>query len=441
MKRAKLNDLTPDSRNANRGTLRGRKALEASLRQHGAGRSVLIDKEGRIIAGNKTVETAADLGFEDVIIVESDGKTLVAVQRTDLDLETDPEARLLAYADNRVGELDLDFDTDQMADDIAAGLDLSDLWDEAELQGMGARPKPTKSARPEIKGSDELVAKWGVELGQIWQLGRHRVACGSATDAALIRRLLQHKVPALMVTDLPYGVQYDAAWREAATGSNRTRGGASSILNDDRPSWSMAFRLFGGDVAYVWHAASYGPEVERSLQVVKFGIRAEIIWVKPHFALSRGSYHWRHESCFYAVRQGGKANWRGGRKQNTVWADIVDTWLPQDQLWACQVDENTLLAFDADMTTVWDIAPDPKGEGDWAQHPTQKPVECMARPIRNHGNRGDIVYDPFAGSGSTIWACEQEGRQARAVELDPAWVAVILEHWSQEAGEEPKLVR
>ena len=139
---AKLSDLTPDRSNANRGTERGRYALEASLRKYGAGRSILLDREGRIIAGNKTAETAADVGIDDVIIVPTDGRQLVAVQRTDLDLDS-KEARELAYADNRVGQLDLDFDPEQILADLAAGVDLAQFWRQDEL--------------------DELLAAIGVE--------------------------------------------------------------------------------------------------------------------------------------------------------------------------------------------------------------------------------------------------------------------------------------
>lgn len=131
----KLSELTPDHSNANRGTERGRYALEASLRKYGAGRSILIDRNGRIIAGNKTAETAADVGIDDVIVVQTDGRQVVAVQRTDLDLDSN-EARELAYADNRVGQLDLDFDPEQILADIGAGIDLSLMWRQDELDAL-----------------------------------------------------------------------------------------------------------------------------------------------------------------------------------------------------------------------------------------------------------------------------------------------------------------
>ena len=149
---AKLRDLTPDASNANRGTERGRYALEASLRKYGAGRSILIDRNGKIIAGNKTAETAADVGIDDVIVVQTDGRQLVAVQRTDLDLDS-KEARELAYADNRVGQLDLDFDPEQILADLNAGVDLSAFWRQDELAALLAGMQS-----PEFKEYDESVA-------------------------------------------------------------------------------------------------------------------------------------------------------------------------------------------------------------------------------------------------------------------------------------------
>ena len=135
VKQTKLDALIPDHANANKGTERGRYALEASLRQYGAGRSILLDKNGRIIAGNKTAEVASDVGIEDVVIVQTDGKQIVAVQRTDLDIDSEA-GRGLAYADNRVGELSLDWDADQVLADINAGVDLSALFRQDELDAI-----------------------------------------------------------------------------------------------------------------------------------------------------------------------------------------------------------------------------------------------------------------------------------------------------------------
>ena len=155
-KTAKVSDLTPDISNANRGTERGRYALEASLRKYGAGRSILLDRNGRIIAGNKTAETAADVGIDDVVIVQTDGTQLVAVQRTDLDLDS-KEGRELAYADNRVGELDLSFDTEQMLADVGAGVDLSGLWFPHELDALLGNVGAEIDPAAEWQGMPEFV--------------------------------------------------------------------------------------------------------------------------------------------------------------------------------------------------------------------------------------------------------------------------------------------
>ena len=149
---AKLSDLHPDASNANNGTERGRQALETSLRKYGAGRSILLDKHMRIIAGNKTAEVAGELGIDDVVIVQTDGRQIVAVQRTDLDIDS-PEGRGLAYADNRVGELDLSFNPAQVALDVADGLDLSGFWREDELDEL-----TSNIDAPDFREYDESVA-------------------------------------------------------------------------------------------------------------------------------------------------------------------------------------------------------------------------------------------------------------------------------------------
>jgi DNA modification methylase len=230
--------------------------------------------------------------------------------------------------------------------------------------------------------------------------GKHRVLCGDATCATDVARLCGASVPVLCVTDPPYGVEYDPQWREAAgLGKQRQTG---TVPNDDRVDWHEAFELFGGDVAYVWHGGLFGGEVAASLQQAGFGIRAQVVWVKQHFALSRGHYHWQHECCFYAVREGHSAHWCGDRKQSTLW----------------QVPN--LNPFGGGSTE--DVA---------TGHGTQKPVALMRRPMLNHTQRGAIVYDPFLGSGSTLVAAEDLGRICYGVEIDPLYADVIVLRWQQ----------
>lgn len=170
------------------------------------------------------------------------------------------------------------------------------------------------------------------------------------------------------------------------------------VLNDDRADWREAWALFPGDVAYVWHADLHVSSVQTSLEASGFAIRSQLIWVKDCFALSRGDYHWQHEPCWYAVRKGKTGHYVGGRKQ----------------------------------TTVWGIDKPQKSE---TGHSTQKPVECMKRPIENNSSPGQAVYEPFSGSGTTIIACEMTGRCCYAIELSPAYVDVAVKRWQDFTGQ------
>ena len=290
-------DLTPDPQNANLGTARGREALARSLTDFGAGRAVLIDRHGVVIAGNKTVEQAQALQIP-LRVVRTDGTQLIAVQRDDLDLATDPRARALAVADNRVGELNLEWDVAMLRQLHAEGLDPSAFWTDDEFDALCAEPSTG------LTDENAVIAPGPTEIGHgdLVTLGRHRLLCGDATSAADVTRLLDGVTPILMVTDPPYGVSYDPAWRHRVDPSQRTAVGR--VANDDRAEWSEAWRLFPGDVTYVWHAALKAATVAGDLQVAGFQIRSQIIWVKQHFALSRGAYHWAHEPAWYAVRTG-----------------------------------------------------------------------------------------------------------------------------------------
>ena len=255
----KLSELTPDHSNANRGTERGRYALEASLRKYGAGRSILIDKHGRIIAGNKTAETAADVGIDDVIVVQTDGRQVVAVQRTDLDLDSN-EARELAYADNRVGQLDLDFDPAQILADLNAGVNLDQFWRQDELDALIAtigapdeavstmqeQARATLAERFLIPPFSVLDARQGywqarksawIALGIQSELGRGEdiVPNGSVRspeqDGAWMRRTRSNS---------PVGSPRDAASlkngrtvRGDGTGKPLARGGVSMAMHND----------------------------------------------------------------------------------------------------------------------------------------------------------------------------------------------------------------
>jgi DNA modification methylase len=236
--------------------------------------------------------------------------------------------------------------------------------------------------------------------GDVWTLGKHRLLCGDSTDPRCVERVLTGVRPHLMVTDPPYGVNYDPNWREqrGLAGGDLARG---KVANDDRCDWREAWALFPGDVAYVWHAALHSAKVFESLEASGFGIRAQIIWDKTRLIIGRGDFHWQHEPAWYAVRRGRKGHWAGGRNQ----------------------------------TTVWQI-PHRKSE---SGHGTEKPVECMRRPIENNSSPGQAVYEPFSGSGTTIIAAEITGRTCHAIEINPAYVNVAISRWQAFTGEKAVL--
>jgi DNA modification methylase len=224
--------------------------------------------------------------------------------------------------------------------------------------------------------------------------------CGDATSAEDVERLLDGAKPHLMVTDPPWGVEHDPKWRDE-TGLTRTKQTSIGLVqNDDRSDWSAAYDLFPGDVAYVWHAGVKADLVGRDLARGGFEIRSQIVWAKQAFVFGRGHYHQQHEPCWYAVRRGTTGHWNGDRKQTSLWE--IDN---SNRMKGGSVD---------DVLT---------------GHSTQKPIECMKRPIENNSQPGDAVYDPFVGSGTTLIAAEITGRKALGLEIDTGYCDVIINRW------------
>lgn len=387
----KLGDLVPYENNARTHSDEQVDQIVASMKEWGWTNPVLVDEKGMIIAGHGRVLAARNLGIEKAPVLVAKGWT-------------DAQKKAYVLADNKLA-MNAGWDDALLKVEIGALGDLDfDLgvigFDPSELADILADPTEgltDEDAVPEVP--EYPVTK----LGDVWLLGRHRLLCGDSTSVDDVAKCLAGSKPHLMVTDPPYGVQYDANWRNEADRANGKPYGASAVgkvENDDRSDWSEAYALFPGDVAYVWHpAGATGLVFGETLQRSGFDIRMVIIWAKQQFPIGRGHYHVQHEPCYYAVRKkaGATGHWDGGRKQSTLW----------------QIDKPR------------------KSE---TGHSTQKPIECMKRPIENNSKPGDAVYEPFSGSGTTIIAAEMTGRLVCALELNPVYVDVAVERWQDFTG-------
>ncbi len=380
-----VSSLIPYARNARTHSPAQVALIAGSIREYGWTNPVLVDGASGIIAGHGRVLAAEALGMTKVPVIE-------------LSHLSESQKRAYILADNKLAEQagwDRDLLALEVADLAGLGIDLATLGfgageiDDLLRSGLADPREDEVPSLPEVPFS---------RMGDVWQLGRHRLICGDATDAGTVSRLNGTVRPHLMVTDPPYGVSYDPDWRNRAGAAETKRTG--KVLNDDRADWREAWALFAGEVAYVWHGALHAAKVAESLEASGFNIRSQIIWAKERLVLSRGHYHWQHEPCWYAVKDSGKGHWSGDRKQTTLWS------IPSGQ---------------QDSETV---------------HGTQKPVECMRRPIVNNSSPGQVVYEPFLGSGTSLIAAETTGRICHAVELDPAYVDVAVQRWQAFTGKD-----
>ena len=374
---AKLSEFTTDPHNANKGTQRGLKALDTSVRKYGMGRSILADRKGRIIAGNKTAERAADIGIEDVIVVESDGTKLVVVKRTDLDLEDDGgKARALATYDNRSGQLDLDWDIDALST-VDADV-LKDLWTVDELDELGIIEKPQGDAEPQIDRAAELQEKWQVKTGDLWRIGDHRLLCGDSTKREDVEKVMQGEKAELAPVDPPYNVGFDYDGKTVDDDKN----------NEKYEQFTQVWFELCGNVS--------------DKQIVTPGCKNLPLWMKWFEA-----YHWTPWIKSNAMTNG---------KVSRFWC-----WEP-------------MLFYGAEWKRkrTNDIFDFPIGEhGGVANHPCPKPLKMWNDLIENYSNNNAIVYDCFCGSGTTIVACQNLGRKCRAIEISPGYCAVTLERMAQ----------
>ncbi|HEY6343618.1 MAG TPA: DNA modification methylase [Bryobacteraceae bacterium] len=397
-----------------------------SIREFGFKIPILARSDGEVVDGHLRLKAARKLGLTEIPVLLCDEWTPAQVKAFRLLVNrsatwADFDEELLALELQEIQESDFDLSlTGFDPGEIDALLAMDD-----EERANDAPPLPATPVS---------------QLGDLWLLRDHRVLCGDATSAEAVARLLGDRKPRLMVTDPPYGIELDSEWRdraglngpqaglsdkamkkararghdaapaEASYMKHRTEGHTeTTISGDTRADWSDAFGLVPSlEVAYVWHASKFTREVLDGLLRIGFDHHQQIIWDKQRIVLTRTLYWFEHEPCWFV------------RKKNAPWFG--------------KAGENS---------TIW-RAPSPKffmgsSDEDKFDHPTQKPVELMRRPILNHLRRGELVYDPFLGSGTTLAAAELTERVCYGIELDPKYVDVIVQRWQTLSAERATL--
>lgn len=380
----KISELNPAPYNPRRLTKDQKEQLDKSLSKFGVAEPIVINTNNTVIGGHQRLK-----------LLKAQGITIVDVSIPDRQLTEDEEKEMNLRLNKNLGE----FDFDLLANNFEAEMLQEVGFGDDELGILGDETDSI-SDDGDLPNDVEQRAK----LGDLYRCGDHMVLCGDSTNPEHVKRLLDGAKPVLMVTDPPYGVEYDAAWREEPHKSGIRATG--KVLNDDVIDWSSVYELFNADVIYVWHDANSTHVVIDGLVTHDYKIINQIIWNKNHFAIGRGDYQWKHEPCIYAVKEGAKHNWQGYRNRSTVW--------------------------DIDTNTFVQSAGEEKEER--YNHSTQKPIKCMAYPIVNNSRIGDSICDPFLGGGTTLIAAEQLGRIFYGMELCPEYVDIILTRWEKETG-------
>jgi len=390
-------DLTHDPKNARKHGKRNLDTIAKSLEECGAARSIVIDENGVILAGNGLVEAAGQLGIENVQIVQADGNTIIAVQRTGL---TAKQKKRLALFDNRSAEL-AEWDAGAIAELVSEDFDFKDLFSTDELDAILAElmePDGGLLATADPDAIPENV-ETRCKQGDLWQLGRHRLLCGDSTNSQHIERLMNGELADMVFTDPPYGVSYDGGMNKKKR--EKLSGDDSGDLYYDCLTVAVAF-IKSSAPLYVWFASSVGKPVYDTVNAIGYKIRAMIVWNKTdaHYGNFMAQYMQKHEPCLYCV------------KDSPAWYGATNE------------------------VTVWDIKQPSVNEF----HPTQKPTELAVRAMLNSTKQDDIIADFFLGSGTTLIAAEQENRVCYGLEIEPKYCDVILTRWENATGKTATLI-
>lgn len=400
-----IKDLVADPSNRRAHNPRNIGMVVDALHEVGAARSIVIDEDNVILAGNGVTEAAAEAGITKVRVIEASGDELIAVRRSGL---TPEQKRALAIYDNRTGEL-ATWNASQFKDDLAGGLDFGKFFTKVELDAIlgTAGPAAGKTDPDDVpqERATDIVA------GDLFELGHHRILCGDSTVQADVARLMRDVRAGLMNTDPPYGIAYQNESLHPDAGPIRSR-----VQNDDKegasiqPFLESAFGVAKSSALsatagwYLWHGMLTQGFFAAAAAAANVVLHRQIIWVKPVLMFGRGQYHWKHELCFFG--------WVEGHQ-------------PPDY---------GLGGGERTQTTVWEVASITNTERKVFNHSTPKPVGLFTIPIVKHLRSGEACYEPFAGSGPQFIAAEQCDVRCFGLELEPRFCQVIIDRWEAFTG-------
>lgn len=361
-----------------------------SIKEFGWQQPIVVDKDMVIIVGHTRYKAAKKLGYKEVPVVVASNLN-------------DEQVRAYRLADNKTGEL-AEWNTKLLDDELQdiLDIDMSDFGFELDI-----------SEDEEVKEDnfdEEVPEEPKSKLGQIYQLGRHRLMCGDSTNSESVKKLLGGVQADLLLTDPPYNVDYsskDFGGKDSKTRIN------NQIANDKMTPdefYKFLFSVFSnakdnlksGASFYIWFSDLATVEFNNAANNSGLMVKETLIWEKNNFVLGRQDYQHKHEPCLYGWVKGGSHSWYSDRKQTTI------------------------LNFDRPLNSNF--------------HPTMKPVALFDYEIKNSTKSGDVVLDLFGGSGTTIMACEQNGRNACVMEYDPKYIDVIIKRWEDFTGKKAKLI-
>lgn len=417
-----IESISADPANLRKHPERSIDAIKASLRRFGQQKPLVVDANGVVVAGNGTLEAARQLGWKQIAAVKSD---LVGVDRT-----------LFAIADNRSAELS-EWDREALA------ATLNEIPPEFRTM-IGFTPDELSELcigmGPEVEEDDipEVLPHAVSKIDDLWILGTHRLLCGDSTSAADVTRLMNGEKAELVSTDPPYVIDYTGV-RGDGRGKDWSAVYKETEIKDPAAFYRAVFSTILNFTAprvalYCWHAREHAGLIESIWKELGILVHQQIIWVKPTPVFGRVVWHFRHENCLMGWVKGHKPKEDGDRTDDSAW-EIV----PPRAEDLAKMTKVQLVSMILAGSSVWHVDWEGKARIVGNEHPTQKPVEIFARPMKKHTPPGAIVFEPFSGSGSQLIAAEQLGRRCMAIDLQPVFVDVAIRRWQKLTGQPARL--